>query len=309
MITALCMNPCIDKTVEIDGFKYGKINRILTSRQDGSGKGVNVTLASGIIGNKSVCIGAMAYGKSKSIIKRFSGNAVADFTMCEGEVRTNLKVMDISLKVMTEINDKGVVLTREIINTIEDKCIEYAKKSSWLVLTGSLPPGCSQDWYAKVIARVHSEAPDCKCLLDTEGSKLELGLLEKPFMIKPNDYELGLLFGDISDLYKIKSAAQQLVAGGVSIVLVSLGGDGAIITDGEITYYAPVLELEVKSAAGAGDSMVAGFINAFDLGLSLRDCFTHSVAAASASVITEGTKLIDKDAYIRFLDKVIIEEV
>lgn len=305
MITALCLNPCIDRTVEIPRFTYGGMNRVASVRDDASGKGVNVAVACRQIGLNASCIGLLGREKGDRIVGRLLDSGCGQaFVPVDGAVRTNLKVLDRETGVITEINEPGPAVSAGQAEELAELAVEWARKSDWLVLTGSMPPGCPDGLYGRIIGRVRDKTR-CRCLLDTEGEKFRMGLAARPDMVKPNRYELEMLHGHaLPSVADVHEAAQALVREGVGVVAVSLGGDGAYVTDGAQSYFSPALSVPVRSATGAGDSMVAGYLKAFWEGLSLRDAFVSGVAAASASVMTEGTRLIDAAAYRELLSRV-----
>ena len=171
------------------------------------------------------------------------------------------------------------------------KIIELSKRSSILVLTGSLPQGCPADLYATIIHRVNAEAPSCRCALDAEGPVFTAALKARPTMVKPNRYELELYAGSpCQTLRQVQKAAMSLCAEGIEIVVVSMGKDGAFATDGASGWYAPALQIPVCSTVGAGDAMLAGFAYQYAEGRSLSEAFRYAVAVASATVMQEGTQ-------------------
>ena len=139
---------------------------------------------------------------------------------------------------------------------------------------------------------------------------MRYGLEAKPFMIKPNRYELEMITGqELKTLKDIRDAALKYIDMGVSVVAVSLGAEGAMITDGSDAFFAPRLNIEVKSTVGAGDSMVAGLACGFIGDNSLEDCFRMGVASATARCVTEGNRVIDKTVYKALLDMVHLERI
>ena len=129
-------------------------------------------------------------------------------------------------------------------------------------------------------------------------------------MIKPNRSELETMIGrPLKGVGDIRDAALRYIDLGVEVVAVSLGADGALITNGEKTLYAPRVNLEVKGTVGAGDAMVAGLAAGFMAECELEECFRMGVACASTRCVTEGYKTIDKTVYKAFLDMVKIERV
>lgn len=305
MITALCLNPCIDRTVEIERFTYGGMNRILEAREDGSGKGVNVAIACRQIGLAAACIGLMG-DKAGSVTGRLErAGCPQEFLPADGPVRVNLKVLDREAGVITEINEPGIPIAPGQEEDLIGLSVRWARRSEFLILTGSMPPACPTDLYARIIEAVRLDGGGCRCVLDAEGEKLALGIAARPYMLKPNRYELELLCGrELPGIGDVDEAARALVRQGVAIVAVSLGGDGAYVTDGDQAYWSCALDVPVRSTVGAGDSMVAGYLRAFEMGLPLAEAFVHAVAAASASVMTEGTQLIDARAYEELLGRV-----
>lgn len=306
MVVAMCANPCVDRMVTIDQFTYGGMNRIQDIREDGSGKGVNVALACAQLGMDAACIGYMAVHRGETVTNRLkNGGCQVDFVPTDGSVRVNTKILDQSTGVVTELNESGNPVTAAQVRALIDTTLRWAAKCDYLVLTGSLPPGCSDDFYYTVLTLVRKVAPECRVVLDAEGPRFAKALQAKPFLIKPNRYELELLCGrPLPTLEDIHTEARRLVDTGVAIVLVSLGGEGAYIADERQSFFAPVLPVEVRSTVGAGDSMVAGMLLGLSQGWALEEAFRFGVAAATSSVTTVGTQLINVAAFREYIPKV-----
>ena len=309
MITTISLNPSIDRTVNVEKFTLGGLNRVVSSHSVAAGKGINVALAAAALGMDAECIGFMYREGSKLFEKRLMMNSAQyNFVWCEGSVRTNVKVFDQSTQTVTEINEPGVPVSEIDLQRMIDLVTHHAEISDYLVMAGSLPPGCPKSFYRTLIQNV--EGLGCRCVLDADDEALRLGLEAQPFMIKPNRYELELMNGgELKTLAEIRSAAMKLIDTGVSVVAVSLGAEGALVTDGSETLYAPVLNIDVRSTVGAGDSMVAGMVSGFMGDNSLEDTFRMGVACATARCMTEGHKVIDKTIYKALLDMVRIERI
>ncbi len=139
---------------------------------------------------------------------------------------------------------------------------------------------------------------------------MKLGVAAKPYLIKPNRYELQLMAGKpLPTLQDIRDAAMQYIDMGVQIVAVSLGEQGAMITDGHETLFAPKLDIAVKSTVGAGDSMIAGLTAGLLGDNDLRECFRMGVACATAKCMTEGAKVFERSTYKAIYDMVHIERL
>ena len=309
MITAVSLNPSIDRTLTVDGFIPGGLNRIVAKRDVAAGKGINVALTVSELGLDSECIGFMYRDGASQFEKRLMLNSTPyDFIWCEGSVRTNIKVFDRSTSTITELNESGMTVAAEDLSKMVDLVVSHAENSDYLILSGSLPPGCPQEYYRTLIHAV--EGLGCRCVLDADGDRLRYGLEASPFMIKPNRYELETMIGrPLDDIGDIREAALRYIDMGVQVVAVSLGADGALITNGGETLFAPRMNIEVKGTVGAGDAMVAGLVAGFMADLELEQCFRMGVACASTRCITEGYKTIDKTVYKAFLDMVNIERV
>ena len=309
MITAVTLNPCNDKAVKVQRFSYGGLNRIIDSRLDGSGKGVNVSVALKRIGCDSACIGILQQDQGHVIIKRLERERVPHaFIRQKGEVRLNQKIIDLSTGFITEVNESGTPISEEIIGKVMDLVRKHARRSEMMVFTGSLPPGAPNELYRRLIQT--AQAQGAKCVLDAEGERLALGIDAKPYLIKPNLFELQSLTDEsIKTVSEIRQAAISLIKQGISIVGVSMGSEGAFVTDGEQSYYAPPMTVAVHSATGAGDSMVAGMCKGIEAGLPLKELFRLGVAAASASVMAEGSELVSREDYEALLDMVDIQTV
>jgi len=309
VITALSLNPSIDMTLSINKFTYGGLNRVQTARRDAGGKGLNVTLALRAMGADAECIGFMHDENAKLFEDKLTEHGAGfDFVYCPGSTRTNIKLRDDDTATITELNQSGRAVTPGEMNAMMDMIRAHAAKSSHMVLSGSVPPGCSAGVYREIMEDIASTG--CRCVLDADGEKLSEGLKAHPFLIKPNRYELEMLTGkDLDSREALFAAADELIEGGVGVVAISLGGEGALITDGSERLFAAPLKLDVNSTVGAGDSMVAGLTAAFSMGLSLTEAFKMGVACASAACCTEGTQLFARADYERIHSLVEIEDV
>lgn len=309
MITTVSLNPSIDRTVCVESFTQGGLNRVLSTQSVAAGKGINVALAASALGVDAECIGFMYREGSKMFEKRLMMHSTAyNFVWCEGSVRTNIKVMDQSKSEITEINESGARVSEEDLQHMTELVSLHAENTDYLILAGSLPPGCPPDYYRTLIQTV--DGLGCRCILDADGDRLRYGLEAKPFMIKPNRYELEMISGSpLRSLQDVRDAATKYIDMGVEIVAVSLGAEGALITDGSETLYAPRMPIEVKSTVGAGDSMVAGFACGFMGDHDLEETFRMGVACATARCVTEANKCIDKTVYKALLDMVHIEKI
>ncbi len=301
MITAVSLNPSIDLTLSIDGFTYGGLNRVLTEQSDAGGKGMNVALAVRRLGVESACVGFLQEESAKMFTGKLDENGVAgDFVACPGGARTNIKLRDEKTGLITEINQSGRNVTDEQLAQMTSLVADHAKEGDFMVLAGSLPPGCPVNYYQTLIERASQGG--CFCVLDAEGARFEAGLLAKPFLVKPNRYELELMTGkSLETMENIRRAAVSIIERGVRVVAVSLGAQGAFITNGAESYAARAVDVFVRSTVGAGDSMVAALTAGFHEGKPLAEAFRMGMACSAAACMTEGTKTFENADYERLL--------
>lgn len=306
MITTICLNPALDRTVTVDSLVPGHVNRIRTARTDVGGKGVNVAVVCRRLGLDSQVIGCAGVdGYSKLRAKAKAEDISCDFHTVEGAIRINTKVVPLDGSGVTELNEPGPTLTAEDMDVFFDMAAEAAAGSEYVVITGSLPPGCPVHTYRNLIEMLH-----VPCILDVGGAALAEGVKAKPFLIKPNHHELAATVGrELHTLGDIRAAAQTFVDGGVRHVVVSLGKDGALYVGEEGCFYAPEIPVEVRSTVGAGDALVGGLLYGLVKHGTMRDGFRAGAAAGTASVMTEGTQLINLDDFERLLIQVQIQDL
>ena len=307
MITTVTLNPCMDYTVTVPGLLVGTLNLADSSRTDMSGKGINVSVALSELGCHAMCTGISFSESHAALTERLKHLGIPhDFTVTPGSVRLNVKVFDSHTREMTELNSRGEPVPARTLEETVRKIEGLAAKSELLVLSGRIPPGAGDDIYRRIIQRVRGSG--VKVVVDAEGAPLREAVRERPFLIKPNLYELEKTFGRRAEsIPEVLSVCGWLLSSGVEIVAVSMGEKGALIASRDGAYHAGALNVEVKSLQGAGDSMVAGICKAYAEGRRLADMLRSGVAAASASIIREGTQLCQRQDYEELLGRVAVQ--
>lgn len=307
MITSICMNPSFDKTVEVDALTFGEVNRIRTSRTDMGGKGLNVAVVAQRLGLESCCIGIMGEEGASRLRTMMDREGVNhDFLTVPGSVRINTKIVSRDGTGVTELNEPGTPVNEQQLADFFQLARQKAEHSRYMVLTGSLPPGCPEGTYRSLMQAL----PDMNCILDVGGRELELGTEAHPFLIKPNLSEMEAALGlQLRTLRSIRDAALIFLRKGVQHVVVSMGSMGAMYVCKEKTLFAPALRVEAKSTVGAGDAMVGGLLKGLEAEGDMAKAFRYGVAAGAASVMTEGTQLIVPEDFESLLGQVKIQEV
>lgn len=258
MVYTVTFNPAIDYVVHLDELKTGKVNRTSSEQMYCGGKGINVSIVLSELGIKSVALGYIAGFTGRAITEKVKDMGVnTDFVeLKEGCSRINVKVKSAE---ETEINGQGPKVTDEDINKLYEK-LDHISDGDILVLAGSIPSSLPEDIYEKILARLSHKK--IKVVVDATKDLLLNVLKYKPFLIKPNNYELGEMFGvELKTNEEIITYAKKLQEKGAVNVLISMAGDGAVLIDenGKV-YSCGVCKGTVKNSVGAGDSMVAGFI-------------------------------------------------
>ncbi|MCR1898293.1 1-phosphofructokinase [Irregularibacter muris] len=290
MIITLTLNPAIDKTIEVNNFTINHVNRISKVRIDPGGKGINVSKVIQKLGGDSKALGVLA-GRSGDFIKDQLDRLGIDhdFISINGETRTNIKIVDREENTNTDINEKGPLLTLEDLQKVMDKLFFLLNPQDILVLSGSVPSNVEDGIYQKIIAKAKKRK--VKTILDADGSLLRQGIEAGPYLVKPNIHELERVYQQkILNTEKAIECAKNIFKHGVEIVVLSLGGEGAIFMTKEQTIKVGGIKVDVISTVGAGDAMVAALALAIHRGYSLEKAIKLSIATSAASVMTAGTE-------------------
>ena len=307
MIVTFTANPSIDKTIVLSGpLERGEVQRTASVTHQAAGKGINVAQVVEFAGEPVVPICAFvdpAYhllGEQMSPPVRMIGVSVDG--PYSARVNTAITEPD---GTTTKLNELGPTLSAAQVDAATQRLVEEVRQgeASWLVLSGSLPPGAPDDWYATIVRAV--KPLGCKVAVDTSDAALDAVLAALPEaafdLIKPNSDELAQLTGGDAAAFEadaragkldaIVAAAQRLRDRGITNVLVTLGGAGAVLVNDAGAWFATAPSITVKSTVGAGDSSVAGFILADVAGADPASCLARAVAYGSAAASLPGTTL------------------
>ncbi len=309
MIATVTLNPAIDKSLTVPRFEVGKTNRGEVGRTDASGKGINVAMALKQFGADVCALGFMARSNGHFILEALASSGIpADFVSVPGETRVNLKIRDPIYRMETELNEPGFQVLPTHLDAMKEKIREHAPRCEVMTFSGSLPPGAPPETFAELM-RI-AKALGSKCMLDTGGAALRLGIETKPILVKPNRAEVEeLLERSLRTGQDLADAARQLLEMGAEMALISLGAEGAVAAGERELLAALPPKVAVRSSTGAGDAMVAAFAYGEITHLSFRESFRLAMAASAASVTMEGTKFADLAAIKRLLREVHVEDL
>ena len=285
MIYTVTFNPSLDYIVTVDDFKLGLTNRTTSELMLPGGKGINVSIVLGNLGINNTALGFTAGFTGKEIVRRVEELGVkSDFIPIEeGFSRINLKLKSID---GTEINGSGPVISQEKVDQLMEKLHALTSKDI-LVLAGSIPSSMPDDMYSKIMAELQDTG--AMIVVDATRDLLVNVLQYHPFLVKPNNHELGEIFDvELKTREDVVPYARKLQEMGATNVLVSMAGEGAVLVaaDGSVSS-APAPKGTLVNGVGAGDSMVAGFIAGWMEKHSYEHAFHMGVSAGSASAFSE----------------------
>jgi 1-phosphofructokinase len=302
VIITVTPNPSIDRTVTLGApLIRGAVHRVTSATTEPGGKGVNVARALTLAGLDALAV--LPAADTDPIVAALQSSGVRFRCVpVTGVVRTNLAITE-SDGTTTKLNEPGAALDDSARNALTRAVVEAAAGASWVVLSGSLPPGVPDDWYAEVVAIL---APaTCRIAVDTSERPLDALAASfgraAPDVIKPNAEELAGLVGAspvelesaaaAGDPEPVVAAARQLIDRGANAILVTLGAAGAVLVDHTGSWMATPPPIAPRSTVGAGDSALAGYLRAEVGGAEPPQRLQMAVAYGSAAAALPGSAL------------------
>ena len=292
MIYTVTFNPALDYVIRMESLKLGTVNRSSAEAVYYGGKGINVSTVLKNIGVDSVALGFVAGFTGKEIEEGVKNMGVAtDFIkLPEGMSRINVKI---KAEQETEINGQGPAISMEKVEKLFEK-LDRLEKGDCLVLAGAIPASLPSDIYEQIMDRLKDK--EIRIVVDATKDLLLNVLKYHPFLIKPNNHELGEMFGVVLKTdEEIVEYAKKLQERGARNVLISMAGDGAILlTETKEVYKMGVPKGTVVNSVGAGDSMVAGFVASYFKEHDYLKALKFGTATGSATAFSEGLATMDK---------------
>lgn len=293
MIYTVTLNPALDYIMHVEHFEKNRINKTSSELLLPGGKGINVSIVLHNLGMSSTALGFIAGFTGQEIRRKLQVLGVTDdfIELPDGHSRINMKICSHE---ETELNGMGPVIDEASLLKLYTQ-LDRLVTGDVLVLAGSIPASLPDNIYQDIMKRV--EAKGVMTIVDARKDLLENVLGLRPFLIKPNNFELAELFGleELWDKQEVLRYAKELQERGARNVLVSMAGAGAVLVaeDGS-TYESPAPDGTVINSVGAGDSMVAGFLYGLLTSESFEQAFYTGLACGSASAFSE--QLATKDA-------------
>lgn len=285
MIYTVTFNPSLDYIVTVDNFTTGRVNRTTTEFMYPGGKGINVSIVLKNLGYDNIALGFEAGFTGEEIIRRINDMGIIhDFIHVDsGLSRINVKIRSDN---ESEINGQGPAIEADHINKLYQR-FDKLKNGDILVLAGSIPTVMPDSMYMDIMK--YLKGRNIKIVVDATKDLLVNVLEYRPFLIKPNNHELGEIFGvELKTRDEVVKYAKRLQKMGAVNVLVSMAGEGAVLVaeDGSI-FKTPAPKGVVKNSVGAGDSMVAGFIAGYLNSGNYVEAFKMGVCTGSASAFSD----------------------
>ena len=285
MIYTVTFNPSLDYIVSVDNFTLGKVNRTTDELMFPGGKGINVSMVLKNLGYDSVALGFMAGFTGNEIIRMLDERGViSDFIHVEkGLSRINVKLRS---NEESEINGQGPEIDADAISRLYSK-LDKLQDGDVLVLAGSIPDVMSRNTYMDIMKRLNGRG--VKVVVDATKDLLVNVLEYKPFLVKPNNHELGEIYGvTLNTRDEVVPYAKRMQEAGARNVLISMAGEGAVLLDeqGEV-HMSEAPKGKVVNSVGAGDSMVAGFIAGYLESGNYDEAFYMGLCTGSASAFSE----------------------
>ena len=277
MICTVTFNPSLDYIVRVDDMRLGVINRTSYEQLLPGGKGINVSIVLGNLGHESRALGFTAGVTGVALEALLAESGVEGFTRINAKVKSAEE---------TELNGQGPRITEENVEELFSK-LDALGQGDTLVVSGSVPNTLPSDMYERIMERLDGRG--VRIVVDAERDLLTRVLPYHPFLVKPNNIELGDIFGvTLRTRDEVVPYARKLQQMGAANVLVSMAGEGGVLVaaDGGV-HQSPAAKGAVVNSVGAGDSCVAGFLAGLMETGSYETAFRMGLAAGSASAFSD----------------------
>lgn len=285
MVYTVTFNPAIDYVVHTAEMRLGEVNRSSSEEMYFGGKGINVSIVLNELGTPSIALGFTAGFTGEAIENGIKAMGIkSDFVRLKtGNSRINVKI---KAGEETELNGQGPHIDAEALEALFVK-LDKLSDGDTLVLAGSIPSSLPSDIYERIMQRLSDRK--IRTVVDATNDLLLNVLKYKPFLIKPNNHELGEMFGvTLSEDEEIERYARKLKDMGAINVLISMAGDGAMLIDENgKCHRCGVCKGKVRNSVGAGDSMVAGFLTGAQNG-NYEYALKLGTAAGGATAFSDG---------------------
>ncbi len=301
MIYTITLNPSLDYYLKVNNLKSGAVNRTAAERLTVGGKGINVSLELKELGDDTAALGFVAGFTGEEIRQEIESLGLENYLIeVAGRSRINVKIKG---NAETDINGKGAQILPSDIAKLTEILKEKLKSGDFVVISGNAPAHLGNEVYAEIIEGLRS-VEGVNFVVDACGKLLTKTLKFKPFLIKPNLFELCEIFSipTTVDIKVISAYARKLQELGARNVIVSLGSNGAVmVTETQQSLYVRAARGQLVNSVGAGDCMVAGFIHEYIRTGNYFKSLNFATAAGSACAFTESLATKEQINYVESL--------
>ena len=309
MIITVTLNPAVDQNLELERLIPGDTNRVLDSRIDPGGKGINVSRVLRELGRESLAAG-LAPGSLGRFIEHslLEQGILCDFVHTRGQTRTNLTVVDESAHETTLLSYRGPEVDPRHMQTLEARLRRFISAGDWLVVAGSIPPPIEPEAYTRLIQL--GRQLGAHTVLDADAEALAAGLSGQPDLVKLNYHEAERLLNmSLEDDTKLLEAAEEMRKAGAATAIITAGSRGAVAVSEEGAWWSWPPQTEVVSAVGAGDALLAGLLMKLEEGVGMEEALRWGTAAGAATCLTQGTQLCRRDDFTKLLPDVRVKQI
>lgn len=309
MIYTVTLNPAVDRQLLVPEIQFDSVLRAIDCQVDFGGKGFNVSRMLQSLGTPSCTLGFVG-GKSGEFLQE-GLNALGiqtDFVWVKGETRTNISIVTPHRDHHIKVNEPGPAISLENQQELLNRVQKRVQPHDWWILAGSLPPGVPDAIYGDMIRII--EAGGAHSILDSSGAALDLGCRAGAFLVKPNGYEAEMLTGiAIHTPLDAVRAAAKIRQMGVANVVISLGKEGAVLSNSQQSWLVRSPKIEESNPIGAGDSLVGGLVWALYAGRSMQEALCWGAACGAATASLEGTRVGDRRLVEKLCQQIEVEPV
>lgn len=291
MILCVGTTPVLQRTMTFERVSLDAVNRATSVETSTGGKALNVARALKTLGEQPLATGFLAGDSGRRIRRLLDSTEIAhDFVdVAGGDTRMCVTVIDRSAGAATELIEEPQAVSKEYWNQLRENFASLAPSAGVIVLSGSLPPGGPDDFYADCV----SIAANVPVILDARGQPLRQALVHRPFVVKPNRSELAATLNvSLDSASSLRDAVRRMVDLGPRWVVVTLGADGAVAGDGEQFWKIEIPRVKVVSTIGSGDSFAAGLAAGIVRGLDMPAALRLAASCSVANTLTSQPGLI-----------------
>jgi tagatose 6-phosphate kinase len=306
MITTVTLNPMLDRTIYLPQFEKGKIWRSKKYENAAGGKGINVSLQLKALGVENTATGFLG-GEIGKIIKNIIDveKVKNDFVFIENPTRIGFTILEETSLIQTSVFEPSPEIKPDERLNLLEKCIEYGKISEWMVLSGSVGDINLSNFYENAIKKIREVNPEIKIVLDSYGKEFQLGIKEKPFIVKPNKSEYENGFGvKINSESDFISAIKNLRNCGICLPIITNSEKEIYFSYENSIYKSKPPKINLINPIGSGDCMIAGILYGFLNFNDIEDIMKFGIAASAANASVWEIAKCNKNYIEKFMKEI-----